>query len=45
MPGSTSWLWRENILFGRPNATEYDVIAAAQVANAPALRQAFLFGL
>jgi len=25
---------RENILFGRPDATEYDVIAAAQVANA-----------
>jgi ATP-binding cassette subfamily B protein/subfamily B ATP-binding cassette protein MsbA len=25
---------RENILFGRPEATEYDVIAAAQVANA-----------
>ena len=25
---------RENILFGRPDATEYDVIAAAKVANA-----------
>jgi ATP-binding cassette subfamily B protein len=25
---------RENILFGRPEATEHDVIAAAQVANA-----------
>ena len=25
---------RENILFGRPEATDYDIVAAAQVANA-----------